>query len=177
MATSTGPDLSFAETAVEQLMDDVCVILRDVGGDGDGTLDYDTGKLTDAAPVPVYAGRCSFSTSTLAEAAGEAEVGGALVPKQSQAVSIPLSYVRAHPEAEPQEGDVVLAVSARRDPGLVGSQFDVTRVLHKTMAVSRRILVKPRPVGSVVELPGVVVLSNGDPVPNGTPPGTLIVRI
>jgi hypothetical protein len=158
-------------------MDDVCIVLRDIDGTGDAVLDRNTGLLGDDPTVPVYSGHCLVGSATLAESAVEREEGGTFVPRGTQAVSIPLQYMRDHPEAEPLEGDLVVVVSSRRDPALVGKQFNVVRIVDKTMAVSRKMITNPRPADALVELPEILILPVGAPVPGGTPAGTLIIRV
>lgn len=131
----TGPNLTAAERQVERLMDDACRIEQNMGGDVDAVLDQVTGELVQPAPVTVYVGKC---TITGGGGASVTEEGGQLLARDPYQVQLPLSWLRAHPDQEPQVGMTLLVTSARRDPRLVGRQFDITDVEAKTFSVSRR---------------------------------------
>lgn len=160
MATSTGPDLSFAEVAIERLMDDTCVITRDQGGTLTGTLDRDTGTIVDSDLALVYDGKCSVASTTVSSTSNREE-GDSLIPETSYTVSLPLSYLRFHPNAEPAQGDVVVVTSARRDPSLVNQGFKVGKILKRTMAVSRKMVVEALPVGAPLPLDAYLPPSTG----------------
>lgn len=130
-------------------MDDECVITRPVSTDGEltGTLDLVTAEIDgETAATVVYPdptdtnpGRCSLST--VGPASTDTHRGGAVVPDDEQWVSLPLAYFADFPGAEPAVGDLVTMTASRRDPGVVGSLYEVKRVVHKTFSVSRKLIV------------------------------------
>lgn len=159
MATKTGPDLSFAEVAIERLMDDTCAITRDVGGTASGTLDRNTGKIVDTSVALVYGdglsggtGKCSLASTTISSLQFREE-GGESIADTSYTLSLPLSFLRLHPECEPAEGDVVQMTTSRRDPAEVGRGFKVGKVLTRTMSVSRKLILQAMPAGAPLPLP------------------------
>jgi hypothetical protein len=119
VSTTTGPDLTTARQAVENLMDDTCTIYRDVEGTADDGLDPETGELLLPDPDAdlVYAGRCK------------------LAPTLPGAYSCGLPW----DSPEPAIGDVVTVDSTRRDPDLVGKTLVVRDVLYSTFLVSRKL--------------------------------------
>lgn len=137
MATTTGPDLTPAVRAVERLMDDTCVIVRNPGGVQDAVLNQVTGALVDPdSRDPVYRGKCKIGGTGLV--LGSRTEGGVSFEGETLALSLPLD--------SPQllEGDVVTMTSSRRDPQLKGQTFTVIRIIYSSMAVSRKVLVEAR---------------------------------
>ncbi len=133
MATENGPDLSSAVEAIEALMDDTCIIVRDPEGTLDSVLDEETGDLEepDGQPVLVYEGKCKVSKSGN-QMQYSAEAGRA-VPVKAYSGSIPISAPFL-----PAEGDTLTVTSSRRDPELVDKRFRVSEVVVSTFAVQRR---------------------------------------
>jgi hypothetical protein len=133
-------------------MDDVCVLTRDEGDVDDiesGTVNPATFQLTGTTqPTQIYpvpgdtsdgAGRCKIST--VGPAYKVEEQGGALLQEDKFWFSMPLSYLRLHPQCEPAAGDTVVITDSRRDASFVGTKFVVERVIRKTLQASRRCVV------------------------------------
>ena len=138
----TGPDLSFAETQVNRLMDEACSISRNVGSDSDAVLDQATGQLVQAGPAVVYVGKCSV---TGGGGGSTDEEGHQLTTlTDSYQLGLPLAWFRANPSQEPQEGDVVLITSSRRDPALVGRSYTIKEIDAKTFSVQRKCYLRLR---------------------------------
>lgn len=137
MATSTGPDLSPAEAALNALMDDTCSITRDVGDVDDAVLDQATGELIDSSPNVVYSGACLVSAPEGLVDRPTTE-GGRYYAKSNYMLSLPLKTLRAAPSSEPQIGDIVTITSSRRDQSVVGQEFRIIDIVRKTMAASRK---------------------------------------
>jgi len=132
MTTATGPDLSGAVTAVEELMDDTCTITRDAFGSDGEELDEDTLELaTPDTPTLIYSGPCFVTASNI----GSTPVDrvGLHHTLTRFAGNIPI----ASPEIE--VGDVFTVTGSRRDAELVGRVFRVTEVVASTFAVMRKV--------------------------------------
>lgn len=111
--------------AAESLMLDECDIERP----GTPQLDENTGLL--AAPAdPVYSGPCKFQ-ATLANASTP-EAGEHQFTVQDLRLDLPVS---AGPVAV---GDVVTVSSAVMDSQLVGRQYRITELFHKSFATAQR---------------------------------------
>lgn len=152
MATTTGPDLSFARQQVEALMDDTCVITRDHQGGRDDVLNQDTGELVtkpnDEAVVydetsigdggRELGARCKVSPMSADSAARNVSEGGNPLRTRYYRGSIPWDAPM------PAKGDELRLTSSRRDPELVGQLFYVEDVLTSTFLVSRRLVLERR---------------------------------
>jgi len=150
MASTTGPDLTSAKEAVERLQDDSCIITR---GDGTPVWNQTTGKTEYGGASIIYSaaslgedgrsladqagtgGRCSISYPSNAQASYRTE-GGRQVLDEVPEAKIPVDGPLV------REGDILTVVSSRRDPQLVGQAFRVSRVVEKTFAISRRIVLE-----------------------------------
>ena len=150
MATETGPDLSDARLAVEDLMDDSCRIVRYEDASVD-TLDVVTGSLSVPAgdPVTVYdesstgdggrvlLGRCKASPMTESQPRLGSEGAVEILPR-------PYRFSVPWDAPEPKIGDLITILSSRRDPTLVGTEFIVKDVMRSTFLVGRRMIVERR---------------------------------
>ena len=142
MATTTGPDLSAAVEAVEALMDDECVITRDLNGDEDAVLDTNPlsptyGQLVDPTDnTAVYDGRCLLKAP-----AGlvnrPVEQGGRIYTQGDYELRLPITAMIDDPSQEPQKGDKVVMSDSRRDPEVIGLAFRITDVTYGTIAIQR----------------------------------------
>lgn len=132
LAGDTGPDLSFAQEAVEELMDDRCQIMFDPEGSTDDTFDPATLLVVPTEPddLYIYQGRCTLKA---APTYTEGLHGGQEVQQRDYVLKLPL----AAPEIP--IGAVVTMTAARRDPQLVGQRFSVTDRATGTFSVSRKI--------------------------------------
>ncbi len=130
---ATGPDLSSARAAVEALMDDTCLITRDVEQFSDDVLDPVTGVLVPPAPdtINIYSGRCKVSPEGVQPS--ERREGGVDVYARTYRGAIPWG------SPMPQVGDLMSITSSYRDPELVGKVFRVKSVAVSTFLVSRRL--------------------------------------
>jgi hypothetical protein len=152
MASTTGPDLTFAQEAVERLQDDACIITRP---SEPAVLNQLTGKVENPPPALIYSaastgeggrsladadgtgGRCSVSYPSNARASYREE-GGRQVLDSTPEAKLPIDAPLV------KEGDIFTVVSARRDPQLVNQTFRVSDVIEKSMAVSRRLVLEKR---------------------------------
>lgn len=133
-----GPDLTAARSAIEALMDDACSISA---GDGwnDAVLDPQTLQLVDPEPPTRYSGKCMVSHSTWTMS-GDTSQGGGPVQEFRQVISIPLDGDGWVDGAGPVvHGDTVTITAAKRDPDLVGAEFTVQEIPHKTYPVKREL--------------------------------------
>jgi hypothetical protein len=114
--------------AAEALMVDGCTIDRI----GPAVTDRVTGKVT-ASRNRLYDGKCKIQTSSAQEQVQESGAHDATV--QRYRVDVPVeSY-------EPQVGDLVTVMTAALDMFLVGREFRVTALLHKTYATAYRLAI------------------------------------
>lgn len=150
MASNTGPDLSSAKEAVERLQDDACVITRTSGSP---VLNQTTGNMEYPAAANIYnaaslgeggrslsdadgsGGRCSIGYPSNTQPSYREE-GGRMILNSIPEAKLPLDAPLI------REGDILIVKSSRRDPRLVGQEFRVADVIEKSMAVSRRIVLR-----------------------------------
>ena len=112
--------------AAESLMLDTCTVCPVTG------VDESTGAPT--LGTPVYTGKCKVQTTQAQEANPEA--GGATYTVQRYAVHVPVgAFV-------PVVGHVVTITAAALDAGLVGRQYRVVALLHKSLATAYRLAVE-----------------------------------
>lgn len=130
MATETGPDLTAARTAVEELMDDTCTVVAP---------DTLTDAALIAAPV-IYVGPCLISDPS------QRQPGVGDRYEFDAGASLPATSVGIAP------GQVLIVDTSRRDPELPGTRYVVRRVKRATMLVSRKLELER--YGEVGEAPG-----------------------
>ena len=161
MASTTGPDIDTGRTAVENLMDDACIISADIEGVGDDVLDEDTGWMEPPVPGPdsptqynqastgingrsladaeATGGKCKVKPASDTEIARYVGEGGV---NQAQ-----VWYVLGLPWDAPimPLNSVATITSSRRDPALVSTEL-VLRAPHNvgTLLVSRKYLCEVR---------------------------------
>jgi len=112
--------------AAESLMVDTCTVCPVTG------VNESTGAPT--LGTAVYTGKCKVQTTQAQEANPEA--GGATYTVQRYAVHVPVgAFV-------PVVGHVVTITAAALDAGLVGRQYRVVALLHKTLATAQRLAVE-----------------------------------
>jgi hypothetical protein len=117
--------LPMLRAQAESAMLDTCTV-RPVTG-----VDESTGAPT--LGTAVYTGKCKVQTSQAQEANPEA--GGAVYTVQRYAGHVPVdAFV-------PAVGHVVTITAASLDAGLVGRQYRVVALLHKTLATAYRLAV------------------------------------
>jgi hypothetical protein len=102
------------------------------------TVQTVTGETTDdltGATVPIYelayTGRCKVQTAEALER--NPETGGATLTVQRLTVHVPVGSFA------PAVGQVVTVTATALDPYLVGRQFRVVALLHKTAATAYRL--------------------------------------
>ena len=126
LGTDVAGALPFLRAQAESLMLDTCTVAPVTG------VDESTGAPTLGSAV--YSGRCKVQTSQAQEANPEA--GGATYTVQRYAVHVPVgAFV-------PVVGHVVTITAAALDAGLVGRQYRVVALLHKTLATAQRLAVE-----------------------------------
>lgn len=127
----TGPDLEAGRLAVEALMDDECVILRNADWHYDDEFDPDTGEL--APPDPeweeLYAGPCKVRQVS----ERDRREGGADLSTATHIGAIPVGG-----EEDIHRGDVLRVTDSRRDPLLIGREFTVRTIYYGTFTIQRR---------------------------------------
>lgn len=135
--------LAYAQTVVEDLMTDACVITVDPGGVDDDVLDPVTLELTPAGQVVLYSGPCGVSarnpsgqtTQQQRDEGGHDEWAGRYTLKTPRtALDIP-------PGAD-------VEITASRDPWLVGKMFRTIAPTGGTFKLSRRTEIELRQDGS-----------------------------
>lgn len=119
--------LARARKAAEDEMVDACTIVEL----GAPVTDAD-GDVTIPGTV-VYSGACKVQTYEPYEKSPEA--GGAVSTVQRYRVHVPVGSF------DPAVGHVVVVTAARLDANLVGRQYRVTGLLHKSQASAYRLLV------------------------------------
>ena len=118
--------LRAGRVAAERDMLDTCTISPVTG------VDESTGAPT--LGTAVYTGKCKVQTSQAQEANPEA--GGATYTVQRYAVHVPVgAFV-------PAVGHVVTITVAALDANLVGRQYRVVALLHKSLATAQRLAVE-----------------------------------
>lgn len=131
--TFTGPDLSQAKVAVENLMDDRCRILRDPDWTRDDVVNSVTGQASSVNDDQlIYEGPCKCKIDFRPQMA-QAGDGQENVAQYNVAIPIPVN-----PASEPHQGDRVVFLASRRDPALVGKVMRVSDIpVYKTFAIQR----------------------------------------
>lgn len=114
--------------AAERLMLDTCTI-----HDGSGGFDPESGEPT--LGEPIYSGRCKVATYEPYERNPEA-AGGTLT---IQRYSVHVPVARTETDYRPDEGHVVTITAAESDPHLVGREYRVVALLHKSHATAYRL--------------------------------------
>lgn len=112
--------------AAEALMVDACRIERP---DGAGAVNEVTGRV-EPRWAAVYEGACRFQQPALLTVL--AETPGLQSTLQRFVVSVPIEVAAA------RVGDRVTATACRLDPQVVGRQFRVIALHHKSQATARR---------------------------------------
>lgn len=110
------------------LMVDECTVTR-----ATGTLawDEDEGTETAGTATTVYTGPCKVQRQRIAPQ--DPEAGERMVTVEQVEIHVPVEAT------EPQIGDVATITSAVFDPALVGRQFRVAGLFHKSWATARRL--------------------------------------
>jgi len=126
LGTDVAGALPFLRAQAESLMLDTCTVCPVTG------VNESTGAPT--LGTGVYTGKCKVQTSQAQEANPEA--GGATFTVQRYAVHVPVgAFV-------PVVGHVVTITAAALDAGLVGRQYRVVALLHKSLATAYRLAVE-----------------------------------
>lgn len=123
--------LAAGRRAAEALMVDECVIRRRTGE----TTDDESGVVTPTYTT-VYAGRCRVQQPSAT--AQERESGEAALLMLRFELQVPMSVIGV---AADDEVEITASV---HDPDLVGRQFVVRGLAHKTHATARRMQVEER---------------------------------
>jgi hypothetical protein len=106
-------------------MIDACTITRP----GEAVTDPETGDVTNS-PIEVYSGPCKVQ-QTISQASNP-NAGGHAFTVQDSRVDFPVA-------AGPLMVDDVVTITASvLDPQLVGSEFRVTELFHKSFATAQR---------------------------------------
>jgi hypothetical protein len=122
--------LARGRAKAESLMVDACTITRRTGE----TTNTDTAAVT-PTNVTVYSGKCRVQVTAGARARAE-DVGEAYVRLLRLEVQLPMSVTGLAAK------DLVTVTSSSLDADLVGRQFHIRELAHKTHATSRRIHVE-----------------------------------
>lgn len=145
MAGSTGPNLDPARRAVERLMDDECVVIRDASEGEDHTdddeLDQETGALVppDGDVAEVYAGKCFISAPGGIGIGDRLRVeGGVSLTERVFQLSIPMDSPVL------KRGDLVRVTASRRNSHLVDQEFRVRDSVESTFSVSHKWILERR---------------------------------
>ena len=116
--------------AAEALMVDECTVRTVTGRATDPT----TGKGTPTYSAPLYLGKCRVQSFQPQERSPEA--GGATLTVQRYAVHVPVEAFA------PAVGQVITITAAAGDANLVGRQYRVVALLHKSLATAYRLSVE-----------------------------------
>ena len=117
--------------AAESLMVDACAITRTTGE----TTDDDTGIVTPTTAT-VYTGKCRIQQSQLGADSTPSDPGEAYVRLIALELQLPMSVTGIRVQ------DVVTVTASVHDDDLVGRQFSVLGLAHKSHATARRIQVQ-----------------------------------
>lgn len=123
--------LARGRALAESLMVDACTITRLTGE----TTNEDTGVVTPTTST-VYTGRCRVQQSQLGADSVPSDPGEAYVRLVAFEVQLPMSVLGLRVQ------DVVTITASALDPDLVGRQFNILGLAHKTHATARRIQVQ-----------------------------------
>lgn len=121
--------LATGRRLADSLMVDTCTITRTTGA---GAQSETTGRITPTSTT-VYAGPCQVRVPQAV--ADTPEVGGRTATIQQAIVKVPVAVT------DIEVGDVVTVVSSTHDPELVGRQYRVGALHHKTYATARKFAV------------------------------------
>ena len=111
------------------LMVDACTIVRTTGA---LTQDETTGRITPTV-TELYGGRCQVRAPALV--AETPEVGARTATVQRLIIKVPVEVV------DVRIGDRVVVTDAVHDPELVGREFVVSGLHHKTFSTARKLAV------------------------------------
>jgi hypothetical protein len=154
VASATGPDLANARMAVENLMDDACVITASADGRDGALWDHDTGEritgLEDPAATVYDASSTGDGERSLADAdhlGGKCKIRALSTDAQPKDTSqggaqfSVDSYMLGLPWDAPAvpRGATVTITSSRRDPQEVGQTFTAQDSFVGTMLVGRKV--------------------------------------
>lgn len=133
-----GPDLSFAKSTIESLMDDACVIWQETTA-GE-VFNAVTGLYTDPVPTHtvIYTGPCLFHPQQALDR--QTLEGGAAISLKRYEASVPIAVVNL------RVGHIMKVTASLRDPSAVGREFRITEVFAKTFAISRKFKCEEREV-------------------------------
>lgn len=127
-----GPALARGRVAAQALMVDACTITRVTGE----TTDGDTGVVTPTT-VTVYIGQCRVQQSQLGADSVGVDPGEVAVRLVAFEVQLPVAGTDGL-----RRNDRVTVTAAAHDADLVGREFALVGLAHKTHATSRRIQVQ-----------------------------------
>lgn len=116
--------------AAEALMVDTCTVVRVTGGAG--ALDPETGTKTAGSTATVYSGKCRVQTYEAHESTPDS--GGHVYTVQRYAIHIPVGTAI-------KVDDQITVTAAVLDPDLVGRDYRVVGLLHKSHATAQRLAV------------------------------------
>lgn len=116
--------------AAEALMVDACTITRVTGPAG--PMDPDTGVSTAPPTSTPYSGKCRVQTYEAHESTPDS--GDHVFTVQRYAIHVPVG-------ADAKVDDRVRITACRMDPDLVGREYTVVALLHKTFATANRLAV------------------------------------
>lgn len=131
----TADDIAAARAEDEANMVDACTITRP--GEGTGPFNSETGQYDAPPPVTVYSGKCQVLIPTDIANATQVAAGEAEWTVQAGIIKLPVAGTEAV-----RVGQVATIDAAAHDSALVGREYGVTALHHKTNARSRRLRVK-----------------------------------
>lgn len=132
----TAADMAEFRAMAESMMVDACTIRRKTGET------IDEGGAVVPTHDTLYEGKCKVQSTESLDPRSP-EVGGHSFTIQRLRVDVPVA--RSDEDYRPQVGDVAAIDAAAYDPHLVGQEFRVTGLLHKTMATAYRLAVTNEP--------------------------------
>jgi len=134
-----GPPLTAGRAQAETAFEDECVITRP--GTGESVRDETTGTTTPPAPTAIYDGACMFRPPSTTTSNQPTQQGGAPAFIEDMRCRIPATQTGV------RLGDTVTCTASSTDPSQVGRQFDVTRIIAGTYAVTRILILADKARG------------------------------
>lgn len=128
---SAASAVAAGRVAAQALMVDACTITKP----GAPVWNDATGKYTPGTPVTLYAGRCRVQVPNVAESVQDS--GDRAWTVQDALVMVPVAGSEAV-----KVGHTVKVTACTLDAQLVGVEYTVTAMHHKTFATARRLRCK-----------------------------------
>lgn len=127
---SAGSALLRGRNLVERLMVDTCTIVRTTG------QTVGAGGVITPTTATVYSGKCRVVVRTRERLGGSwTDVGEEMRVVSRLELQVPISA------AELFEADKVTITASAYDPQLVGKQYSVRDIMHKSFLTSRRVTI------------------------------------